>query len=221
MIFCLFLFGVVVGDQCEDRILWQFKDCIASNDAAPRDIPLDMLDAFSRHGKIDIGFDLFIDDSYGGKGSNYGYSAKDIASYGTRNLEAELWEILLKYRDELIKGKVVGVVGSQKPVVESMLLRLGAAHVNTLEYNSLTLNDRRISVFKGNRFPFEVGVMDLIVASDALQHDGLGRYNDPLCPDADLLTADYLAGVGRYVIFSVPTGNKDLVECKCIKLIIG
>mmetsp|Transcript_12274 Transcript_12274/g.39264 ORF Transcript_12274/g.39264 Transcript_12274/m.39264 type:complete len:147 (-) Transcript_12274:450-890(-) len=91
------------------------------------------------------------------------------------------------------------------------LLELAAQHVLTVEYNDLTIEHDKVTVVKGNRFPDENSRLAVVVAADALQHDGLGRYTDPVCPDADLHAMDHLRKVAELLVLSIPTGPRDQV----------
>mmetsp|Transcript_25662 Transcript_25662/g.41343 ORF Transcript_25662/g.41343 Transcript_25662/m.41343 type:complete len:149 (+) Transcript_25662:3185-3631(+) len=104
---------------------------------------------------------------------------------------------------------MAAVVGSQKPVMEGILLSLGAKEVHTVEYNKLTINDPRVSTFQGNRLP-EGNSYSVVVVADALQHDGLGRYGDPVCADADLLFMDSVRHRADLLVISLPVGSDKL-----------
>ena len=85
--------------------------------------------------------------------------------------------------------------GSTSPDVETLLLTLGAAEIVTIDYNkisfahrqlkTMTLEDLITSLDAGDLAPF-----DTAVSFSSFDHDGLGRYGDPLCPDGDLLAMD-------------------------------
>ncbi|GBG34843.1 Hypothetical Protein FCC1311_110652 [Hondaea fermentalgiana] len=178
----------------------------------PRRVPRKCREAFSRFGDIEIFEDEqeFVDDTFNGKGSHYAYTAADIAAYGkeAETLEPVVAALLAENKRLVTK---VAVFGSQKPVIEGLLLSLGATKIVTVEYNALTLDHSRIRTVQGNRLPEDVGRVRLAVLVDALQHDGLGRYGDPVCPDADLLTMDHVLQRASYALVSVPTGRDAVV----------
>jgi len=109
-----------------------------------------------------------------------------------------------------VRAQRVGGVGSQQPLLEGLLLSLGAEHVYVIEFNQYSIDHERITTFASNRFPAGLK-LSLIVAIDALQHDGLGRYGDPVCGDGDLQTMKHLRDVSDTLVISVPTGETDSV----------
>ncbi len=182
----------------------------AVQSAAPREVPAAEREALSRGGAVRVlegASGLFMDDSFGGEGSQWAYSAADVARHGASapRVEPALWAALSAQRARVV-GREVGVLGSQKPLVEGVLLELGAAHVHTVEYNRLTIRDARVTTYRGGAFPAALaGRLSLVVAADALQHDGLGRYGDPVCADADLVAMDALRRVTPVLVLSIPT----------------
>jgi hypothetical protein len=114
----------------------------------------------------------------------------------------------------------VVVFGSNAPSVEALLLAAGAGRVLTVEYNALAYDHPSIATAT----PAEVQAawaagnaslippprsFDLAVSISSFDHDGLGRYGDPLAPDGDLLAmlamASYLKPDGLALV-SVPVG---------------
>ncbi len=84
--------------------------------------------------------------------------------------------------------------------------------MHTVEYNELTIRHENITTHRGNSFPVSTGALSVVVAADALQHDGLGRYGDPVCADSDLITMDRLRSVASKLVISVPTSeNEDVL----------
>ena len=104
-----------------------------------------------------------------------------------------------------IKGANAVVFGASGGAEEAALLALGAAHVTVIEHMSLTVdhaNVTSLSVRAARRAYCAAGNpdaetaaaawsrFDVAVSASAFDHDGLGRYGDPLSPDADLLAMD-------------------------------
>jgi hypothetical protein len=93
---------------------------------------------------------------------------------------------------EKLAGASALVIGSAEPRIESMLLAYNVSHVTTMEYNKLTYGSEPVSHIKTVSGPNFVDVFanskkfDVIVSISSIEHDGLGRYGDPLSPDADL-----------------------------------
>lgn len=197
-----------------DRILFKETQCEkpTPGEMPPERIPDHMFNAFSRDGRIPVVYDeeSFVDDSFEGQGSYYAYSAADVGMFGARAEEYEpVVAEMLRSHPRLVTK--VAVFGSQKPILEGLLLRLGAKQIFTIEYNRLRIEHPRVQVFRGNRLPEEIKRVRLAVVVDALQHDGLGRYGDPLCPDADLIVMDHLREKASYVLLSIPTGQDTII----------
>ncbi len=88
------------------------------------------------------------------------------------------------------------VFGSQTPVVEALLFAVGVLSVTTVEYNRLsydgvdTLTPAELELrFAGAGSEGSDPRFGLAVSLSSFDHDGLGRYGDPLAPDGDLLSS--------------------------------
>jgi hypothetical protein len=125
-------------------------------------------------------------------------------------------------RDKLrniVKGKEVLVIGSEKPWVETICLALGASMVTTLEYGSITSHHPKIKTMIPSQFreAYQDGTLekfDVIVSWSSLEHSGLGRYGDALNPWGDILAVARVWCVtkpGGKMLLGVPTG-KDVIE---------
>ena len=105
------------------------------------------------------------------------------------------------------------VFGSSEPWVECLLLAAGAQNVTTVEYNYRTYEDTRLVTTTVADFK-PSGQFDVAVAHGAFDHDGLGRYGDPLNPDGDLLAmraAWRSLRPGGVFLLSLPVGPDLLV----------
>lgn len=127
---------------------------------------------------------------------------------------------LISYRLK-INGSNACIFGSMEPYYELSLLSLGAAHVTTIEYNNLTYMHEQITT--KSKFDFDAlyhsttsgyrDSFDLALSISAFDHDGLGRYGDPLNPEGDLeamARAKSLLKPGGVLILTLPIGP-DLV----------
>jgi hypothetical protein len=84
------------------------------------------------------------------------------------------------------------VVGTEHPWVETILLKLGASEVVTLEYGRIETDHPQIKTMlpseanelyrKGELEPF-----DMVVSFSSLEHSGLGRYGDMINPWGDVI----------------------------------
>lgn len=94
-----------------------------------------------------------------------------------------------------------------EPWVEAAALALGAESVTTVEYNKLTYEHPRITTTT----PSNISANDFDVAFSisSFDHDGLGRYGDPLNPVGDLEAMDFARALlkpGGLLFLTVPVG---------------
>jgi len=117
-----------------------------------------------------------------------------IGSYGT----VDLYPVMDDFQDRAIKGKNVAVLGSERPWIESMLLHYGADAVTCVEYGKIDSKVPKLYTITPGEYElkrkeqFEKGeqpdLFDSIWSYSSLEHDGLGRYGDPLNPYGDMQT---------------------------------
>jgi hypothetical protein len=199
-------------------------------------MPDDLKWAYTRCGSIPTG-EYFVDDSNKGRGTHYRYSAQEMdrqeksalnlvnsvaklamlpAAATTTALNGKglalLAEALRRHSNE-IRGKHAIVFGSQTPIVETLLLAMNVSHVTSVEYNRVTYNHSKITTITPDELdarPEKDRRFDFALSISSFDHDGLGRYGDPLAPDGDLISQDnvrdlYLKPGGLYFL-TVPIG---------------
>lgn len=123
-----------------------------------------------------------------------------------------------------IQGLRVLVVGSNVPWYEAVCLAFGAATCVTLEYNALRYDHPGVRTFQPAAWqkaradgvpcqwpdaPFSCE-FDAIFSVSSFEHDGLGRYGDPISPSSDLKAMRALksqVAPGGRVYLSVPVGE--------------
>lgn len=86
-----------------------------------------------------------------------------------------------------IRNKRVAVVGSLVPWIEAILLNFNNI-VTTIEYNVPNVDYPNLSAISYWDFQKTQNQYDCVVTYSSVEHSGLGRYGDPLDPDADLKT---------------------------------
>ncbi len=140
--------------------------------------------------------------------------------------DAEVWllEALLALSDDSRGGLgVVVIFGSQSPWYEALCLAFGATRTITVEYNRLDYAHPDMAVSTVDEF-WDIstntlthdnnssGPADVVLSISSFDHDGLGRYGDPVSPDGDLLTMRRLRNALAVVtastrlVLSVPCG---------------
>jgi hypothetical protein len=83
-----------------------------------------------------------------------------------------------------LSGKTCLVLGSISPWVECLLLHFNAKCVTTLDYITPECN-YKINTLSMNNYNKEMKY-DVIISYSSLEHDGLGRYGDPINPNGDI-----------------------------------
>ena len=127
-----------------------------------------------------------------------------------------------------IGGKTVLIVGSQVPWYESLSLVRGAKRVVVVEWQPIQytgsyplqyirpddLWDRSASGMLTPKKEWQ-GVFDAVVSISSEEHNGLGRYGDPINADADIQHMDALRRLllptSGYLFLAVPTGTDCIV----------
>lgn len=107
------------------------------------------------------------------------------------------------------------IIGSTTPWYESICLARGAASCTMIDYNRVQYDHPALRTFTLAEFAAAVARgaapqhFDAILSISSFEHDGLGRYGDPLAPDADLAamesTLQYAHATTR-LFLAVPVG---------------
>lgn len=186
---------------------------------AIHEIPLDLYASFTLGGRIAVEDD-FVDDSRGA-GTPLCYSAELVSSmradaaarqtayYG--ETDRYLYSALGQHP---IGGQNVGIIGSTTPWYEAISLEFGAGGVTSVDYNPIACEDaaiRTMTVLEYDRNPV---VFDAAIAISSFEHDGLGRYGDPVCPDGDLRAMKKMKRMlvpGGLLFLAVPIGRDRIV----------
>ena len=114
--------------------------------------------------------------------------------------------------DFSIQGKSVLIIGSLMPWYESIALEFGCGSCTVVEYRK---QDKPVPNVKYIQ-PHELDTLkfDVVFSISSYEHDGLGRYGDPLNPNADL---EAMQNIKKHVnpngllFFAVPVGKDEIV----------
>jgi hypothetical protein len=126
-----------------------------------------------------------------------------------------LFNILDRNR-AFIEGKRIAILGSLEPWYECVALTWGAGEIFTVEYGGRTSDHpgfkfitpslMEMKVKEGTFEPF-----DAAFSISSFEHDGLGRYGDPLSGNSDIKTMafirDHVVKPGGHLFFTVPMGR--------------
>ena len=112
-----------------------------------------------------------------------------------------------------IHGKSVAVMGSTSPWYESISLDFGA-RCTTIEYNAIESRHPRLRAMTPSEYAAAPETFDAAISISSFEHDGLGRYGDPLDPDGDLkamAAMRSMLGPNGRLFLAVPLGQDSLV----------
>jgi len=156
--------------------------------APPKTIPTELFDAYTLGGQVSV------KDWYHFESSNRRrvftldqieeyremVRRRENAYYGVT--DSYLYEALKKYP---IAGKTVAILGSLKPWYECICLEHGATPI-TIEYNEIDNQAGLWECTTVDEYKANPRMFDCAFSISSFEHDGLGRYGDPLNPEGDL-----------------------------------
>ncbi|MGH7890570.1 MAG: DUF268 domain-containing protein, partial [Thermodesulfobacteriota bacterium] len=182
----------------------------------PREVPAHLYDAFTLGKTIPV-YSWYIDNSYP-RDQPLVFRVEEIDRWINKAKQREkgyygetdryLYEILDQYAS-WIEGKRVGIIGSTIPWYESMILAYGG-QCTTIDYNKIVSEDPRIQTMTVEEYEQNPQKFDVILSISSLEHDGLGRYGDPINPNGDLETMfkmKRMLSKEGFLILAVPVGK--------------
>lgn len=183
-----------------------------------REIPPLLKERYTLCGKVAI--EDWYQDETGTPGSTLNFPAStitalrerirrnDAGSYGPTNLW--LYEALAKFP---LSGREVAVMGSEFPWYEAMILEYGG-NPTTIEYRKITTDQPGLRTFTPDEFAKSPRQFDVAFSISSFEHDGLGRYGDPINPDGDLAAMRRMKDIvkpGGLLFLALPVGKDILV----------
>ena len=121
------------------------------------------------------------------------------------------FEVIKKYP---FFGKNVIIWGLAGINLDAFSLWAGANNVHVVEYNKPIIEHEKVSVFNISEFQSSNIQSDIAISYSSFEHDGLGRYGDPLNPNGDLIAMqqahDHLSDEG-ILLLGIPLGMDCLV----------
>ncbi|MDR0305570.1 MAG: DUF268 domain-containing protein [Chitinispirillales bacterium] len=133
---------------------------------------------------------------------SFEYYGKDINSF---------YAAFEKYN---FNGKSVLIWGLAGLNCEAMALWQGAEHVYVVDYNKPVCEHERITVMNHEELVKSGIKTDIAISFSSFEHDGLGRYGDPLNPNGDLRAMQVAGNLLKddgYLWLGVPQGEDCLV----------
>jgi hypothetical protein len=168
-------------------------------------------------GKIPVRYLYFCDGA--GAGAHIGKKTYDETLKKLANREFSYYGDEGKafydaFADYSISGKSVLIWGLGSCNCDAMAIWQGAAKIYVVDYNKPVCEHPKITPFNHQEL-MDSGVKpDCCITFSSFEHDGLGRYGDPLSPDGDLLAMrqarDFLAKDGL-MFLGMPLGKDCLL----------
>lgn len=187
---------------------------ITSSIYPPKEIPESLLDDYTLKGKIPVE-KWYLDDTYSPRTPKF-FSKKRISSLikqaknGTIQYYGDTGKWLLEaVKKHDIKNKHAVVMGCVIPNCQSICLAYGAKHCTTIEYNKLISTHPDLTMMIPEEYDKNPILFDTGFSISSFEHDGLGRYGDPLDPNGDIKAMkkmkEILKSQGLFFL-SVPVG---------------
>eukprot|EP00475_Leptophrys_vorax_P021830 TRINITY_DN2965_c0_g3_i1.p1 TRINITY_DN2965_c0_g3~~TRINITY_DN2965_c0_g3_i1.p1 ORF type:complete len:343 (-),score=4.82 TRINITY_DN2965_c0_g3_i1:179-1207(-) len=137
-------------------------------------------------------------------------SGPPVSAYGL-NTTVAFYDAFEKFP---LLGKSVLIIGSQVPWLEAMCLAYHASSITTVDFNKPVVDYPGLKQITIEELDATDETFDIVLSYSSLEHDGLGRYGDPLNPIGDLLRMKKIKGLlspeGIFFL-GVPNGNDTLV----------
>lgn len=134
----------------------------------------------------------------------------DFGTYGKQAIV----DIMSAFEAHPVKGKTVLVVGSISPWAEAIVLAYGAKQVYTVDFNKPVCDDPRIITMDIAELDASTMTYDVVLSYSSLEHDGLGRFGDPMHPYGDVERVKRIKTLvkkeGGLFYLAVPTGQDHL-----------
>lgn len=112
-----------------------------------------------------------------------------------------------------VRDKTVAIMGSHTFACEAIVLAYGGRPI-TIEYNKLITDDSRLTLLTVEEYKANPIQCDMAFSISSFEHDGLGRYGDPLNPDGDLQAMQEMKTVikpGGILFLSLPIGQDKII----------
>lgn len=200
---------------------------IALDSHLPRAPPLEMLDEFTMGGRILV-YDMFFDERVSTTSSPVIFdldTVKKMIAPRLGQAPVESYPGVIRTLQQILKnnvscfGKDVAVIGTLIPWIETVLLQHGCKSIVTVDYNVLNILPEVSDKFKWTSvhytsFCSSPQQFDLICTFSSIEHDGLGRYGDPIRPSADFEAMSVIRNKLKtkgLVLWGAPVGTDALV----------
>ena len=185
---------------------------------APKEIPSHLYKEYTLDSSIKVAYyyvnEVYSDDNPGiytkEKINEYlkEISNKNMFYYG--ETDKWLYEALDKYS---INGMEIAVMGSANPLYESICIHY-KGYPAAVDYRKIISHDERLKTLNIESFKKRKTLFDAAFSISSFEHDGLGRYGDPLNPNADIEIMKYMKTKIKkkgLLFMAVPVGEDILI----------
>lgn len=184
----------------------------------PRAIPPELKAEFTLHGRARVK-NMYFNSAYSSDQPKIytkviidKYIAKALArqNFYYKKTDACLYKAL---KEHSLKNQSVAVMGSTDPWYEAVTLAYDA-HPTTIEYNKIISEDPRLAVMTNAQYDQHPIQFDAALAISSFEHDGLGRYGDPIDPNGDIKTMVKMKSVVKpngLLFLALPVGQDTVV----------
>lgn len=202
--------------RCFLRSRSAYYSLIAPQLRPPRQVPDALLDEFTMGGQIPVLNHYYNDTkskplkwTTSSPWWDFDRVAKKGQSY-YKQTDSFLYSALEQYD---IRDKEVVIIGSEMPWYECVFSYYGGK-VTTIEYRDVDCQIPGLTVMTPDEFNANPKKFDVAVSISSIEHDGLGRYGDPIDPNGDLKAMEKIKELLKpegLLFFSVPVGSDALV----------
>ena len=191
-------------------------DRVTGRDVPPRFMPKELSAAYTLDGAIPVLRFYFNNKTSDSRGKplvwtsdSYHWNPEKVRSrtpsyYG--ETDTFLYDALDKYP---IRDKEVVILGSECPWYECICTTYGAK-VTTIEYRTVECSIPGLKIFTPDEFAKNPTRFDAAISISSIEHDGLGRYGDPLNPTGDLQAMAEIKKLlkpGGLLYLAIPVGQ--------------
>ena len=191
-------------------------DGVTGRDVPPRFMPRELAAGFTLNSAIPVLHDYYNNRTKDLAGASLVWTpetpqwnldrARRRESDYYAKTDAFLYAALDKYP---IREKEIVIIGSESPWYECICTSYGAK-VTTIEYRTVECSIPGLKVLMPDEFAKNPTRFDAAVSISSIEHDGLGRYGDPLNPTGDLRAmTDFkkLLKPGGLLFLAIPVGQ--------------
>ncbi|MCL2843975.1 MAG: DUF268 domain-containing protein [Chitinivibrionia bacterium] len=179
----------------------------------PRNIPVELESEFTMNGRIPV-IDYYFDGTVSNPVKITQQAYKDVFSQLDGKLFKyygdDVWAFYDAFTDYSLENKTVLIFGLTDPNCEAMAIWKNAKKVYVVDYNKPICEHEKIEVLTHNEL-IKTGLkFDIGISFSSFEHDGLGRYGDPISPNGDLKAMQYTKSLIKedgLLFLGVPNGK--------------